>query len=93
MPTPVFAPRVLADVLVWQAQQRPQALALRFLPDAIGLDISYLQLQRRSERAAARLWHQWGVRPGDRVAWLGLTTRTCWYCCLRWRASARHWHR
>ena len=72
MPTPVFAPRVLADVLVWQAQQRPQALALRFLPDAIGLDISYLQLQRRSERAAAHLWHQWGVRPGDRVAWLGL---------------------
>lgn len=31
----------------------------------------YGDLQRRAERAAALLWHGWGVRPGDRVAWLG----------------------
>lgn len=28
-------------------------------------------LRRDAERAAAVAWHDWGVRPGERVAWLG----------------------
>ncbi len=50
------------------ATSRPGAVALRFE----GSDLSYSQLAGRSARVAALLWHQWGVRPGDRVAWLGL---------------------
>src|SRR3569832_752415 len=33
--------------------------------------ITYGELAARIDIAAARLWHGWGVRPGDRVAWLG----------------------
>jgi fatty-acyl-CoA synthase len=33
--------------------------------------ISHGELARMADRAAATLWHAWGVRPGDRVAWLG----------------------
>jgi fatty-acyl-CoA synthase len=33
--------------------------------------ISYRQLAELIEGAAARLWHRAGIRPGDRVAWLG----------------------
>src|SRR5688572_1815195 len=32
---------------------------------------TYGELRIASERAAAVAWHDWGVRPGDRVAWLG----------------------
>lgn len=32
---------------------------------------TYAGLQAAAERAAAIAWHEWGVRPGDRVAWLG----------------------
>lgn len=58
---------------LWQlpgrhAVTRPQAVALSFE----GRDLSYRQLAGRSTRVAALLWHQWGVRPGDRLAWLGL---------------------
>jgi fatty-acyl-CoA synthase len=60
--------RTLDDVLLQHARSRPQALAMRFE----GRDVSYGKLARRTARAAARLWHEWGVRPGDRVAWLGL---------------------
>lgn len=50
------------------ASIRPEAAALRFE----GSDLTYGQLAGRSARVAALLWHNWGVRPGDRVAWLGL---------------------
>ena len=60
--------RTLDDVLLQHARSRPQALAMRFE----GRDVSYGKLARRTARAAARLSHEWGVRPGDRVAWLGL---------------------
>jgi fatty-acyl-CoA synthase len=32
---------------------------------------SYGELRQAADRAAAVAWHGWGVRPGDRVAWLG----------------------
>src|SRR3954471_20053784 len=60
-------PLLLADVLVAHAKARPEATALRF----DGIDCSYALLAAECERASARLWHGWGVRPGDRVAWLG----------------------
>ena len=60
-------PRLLADVLVTHAAARPGAIALRFE----GIDCSYALLAAECARASAQLWHGWGVRPGDRVAWLG----------------------
>jgi fatty-acyl-CoA synthase len=33
--------------------------------------LTYGQLKNAAERAASVAWHRWGVRPGDRVAWLG----------------------
>src|SRR5947199_1295601 len=45
-------------------------------PDAIavvqgGRRIRYRELARLIDHAAARLWHECGIRTGDRVAWLG----------------------
>lgn len=57
-----------ADVLTRHAAAPPGPWAIR----QGGRDYSWGKLARRSQRAAARLWHGWGVRPGDRVAWLGL---------------------
>lgn len=37
-----------------------------------GRVLSYSALSERAASIAATLWHDWGVRPGDRVAWLGL---------------------
>ncbi|MDB5875114.1 MAG: hypothetical protein JWQ07_4556 [Ramlibacter sp.] len=36
-----------------------------------GTDLGYGELAQQCERVAAQLWHSWGVRSGDRVAWLG----------------------
>lgn len=33
--------------------------------------ITYGELREQAAQAAAVAWHAWGVRPGDRVAWLG----------------------
>ena len=60
-------PESLADVLVRQARLRPDATALHFE----GAEVTYGDLARRCERLAAQLWHRWGVREGDRLAWLG----------------------
>ena len=43
------------------------AQALRFA----GRWQTYGELRAAAERAAGVAWHEWGVRPGDRVAWLG----------------------
>ncbi|MEP6790385.1 MAG: AMP-binding protein [Ramlibacter sp.] len=68
MPVPLSPPVTLSQLLAHQALARPDAAALHFE----GRAISYSQLAARSDRWAARLWHEWRVRPGDRVAWLGL---------------------
>ena len=68
MPASLSVPIAFCQLLARQAAVRPDAVALQFE----GQDTSYAQLAGRSERAAARLWHEWRVRPGDRVAWLGL---------------------
>lgn len=60
--------RTLCDVLAHRAAQQPGAVALHFE----GEDLSYGQLASQAAAAASQLAHGWGVRPGDRVAWLGL---------------------
>jgi fatty-acyl-CoA synthase len=57
----------LAHVPSAHAARAPDAPALAFE----GVRVTYAQLAGRCDRAAAQLWHTWGVRPGDRVAWLG----------------------
>jgi len=59
--------RRLADVPAAHAAARPQALALHFE----GRDITYAQLAAACDAVARKLWHGLGVRPGDRVGWLG----------------------
>ena len=60
-------PSVLADVLAAHAASRGDVVALRFG----NTQLSYGELSLRCQRLAAQLWHDWGVRAGDRVAWLG----------------------
>jgi fatty-acyl-CoA synthase len=57
-------PRNLPQVLQAQPAGAP---ALRFS----GEWMSYGELQAAATRAAGVAWDDWGVRPGDRVAWLG----------------------
>lgn len=59
--------QTLPEVLAHQASQAPSAPALHFE----GKAISYAGLARRSTLCAQWLHHEHGVRPGDRVAWLG----------------------
>jgi fatty-acyl-CoA synthase len=49
------------------AASRPDAVAL----GVEGRELSYRDLAVRCEGVASVLWHAWGVRAGDRVAWLG----------------------
>lgn len=60
-------PRLLVDVLEGQARQRPESPAIEFGTQRL----RYADLALRCERAASLLWHDWGVRAGNRVAWLG----------------------
>lgn len=62
------SPLRLSQLPQHHAASRPDAPALRFE----GTTLTYGQLADRSARVAALLWHGWGVRPGERVAWLGL---------------------
>lgn len=68
MAVPPDAPRTLSDVLARQATLRPAQVALRHEAQSI----TYAQLAARVDRAAHVLAHDWQVRAGDRVAWLGL---------------------
>ncbi|MEO7390831.1 MAG: AMP-binding protein [Ramlibacter sp.] len=65
MAAPSFAR--LADMVAAHAVARPGSVALSFE----GRDLTYGELAGACERLASRLWHGWGVRQGDRVAWLG----------------------
>lgn len=63
-----FEPRDLPQVLALHARRHPDAPAVVFE----GRVLSYSALSERAGSIAAIVWHDWGVRPGDRVAWLGL---------------------
>ena len=67
MKVPSSDPGLLADVPARQARLRPEATALHFE----GAEWRYGDLEERCNQLAGRLWHAWGVREGDRVAWLG----------------------
>ena len=56
-----------ADTLALHGAQESARTALVFGEEAI----AYGQLAQAVGRAAAFLWHECGVRPGERVAWLG----------------------
>ncbi|MBG9389177.1 AMP-binding protein [Caenimonas aquaedulcis] len=56
-----------AGVPAAQARRAPGAVALEFDGAALG----YAEFARACEHVAGVLWTHWGVRPGDRVAWLG----------------------
>src|SRR5947207_1263777 len=56
-----------ADAIAAQAARAAHATAIVQGPRRIG----YGELARLIERAAAGLWHQHGIRAGERVAWLG----------------------
>jgi fatty-acyl-CoA synthase len=58
------SPVSLAQVL---QRQDPAAVALCFADERI----TYGGLAEAAGHAASVAWHEWGVRPGDRVAWLG----------------------
>jgi fatty-acyl-CoA synthase len=58
---------VLTEILAAHAKARPHAVAIHFH----GAALTYGELAARCDHVAAQLWHGWGVRSGDRVAWLG----------------------
>ncbi|MBA2960684.1 MULTISPECIES: class I adenylate-forming enzyme family protein [Ramlibacter] len=58
----------LPELLALQARGRGDAPALQFGDQTIG----YAELAARADRMAALLGNTWGVRPGERIAWLGL---------------------
>jgi fatty-acyl-CoA synthase len=60
-------PRLLADVLDRQVRERPESMAVEFGAERL----HHADLALRCERVASLLWHDWGVRAGNRVAWLG----------------------
>ncbi|MBE7942115.1 MULTISPECIES: AMP-binding protein [Ramlibacter] len=60
-------PLLLHEILAAQAGLRPDAPAIRFGER----QLDYAALAQAVGQAASALWHRWGVRPGDRVAWLG----------------------
>jgi len=63
-PSIAHIPETLPEVL---ARHDPAAQALQ----SGGGWLTYGQLRAAADRAAAIAWHAWGVRPGERVAWLG----------------------
>lgn len=58
---------LLEDLLTRHAAGQPGATAVSFE----GESLSYGQIQAQALESASVLAHRWGVRPGDRVAWLG----------------------
>ena len=64
MPVSKFQPENLGQVLRSHDTQAP---AVQFG----GRWYPYGELDAMAARCASVAWHDWGVRPGDRVAWLG----------------------
>ncbi|TBR73812.1 MAG: long-chain fatty acid--CoA ligase [Burkholderiaceae bacterium] len=63
---------ILDDILARHQREQPHALAIRAIESGARRNLTYQGLAQRTAQAAARLWHAWGVRAGDRVAYLGL---------------------
>jgi acyl-CoA synthetase (AMP-forming)/AMP-acid ligase II len=74
---------LLTDIPRVQGAQRGERVAVSF----DGRDLTYAQLDRRSDQVAAVL-QGLGVKPGERVAWLGRPTEA-WYEIFFGVAKAR----
>lgn len=73
----------LTDILAVHGRQRGDRVAVTFE----GRELTYAELDRRSDQAAGLLQAA-GVRPGDRVAWLGRSSEA-WYEIFFGVAKAR----
>src|SRR4051812_13318346 len=58
--------KLLTDIATIHGADQPNKVAIHFE----GRDLTYGEMNRRSDRVAGML-QQAGVKPGDRVAWLG----------------------
>src|SRR5687768_6781728 len=74
---------LLTDIATVHGRARGDRVAVHFE----GRDLTYAELDRRSDQVAGLL-HQAGVRPGDRVAWLGRASEA-WYEIFFGVAKAR----
>jgi len=74
---------ILTDIATVHGRERGDRVAVRFE----GRDLTYAELDRRSDQVAGLL-QQAGVRPGDRVAWLGRASEA-WYEIFFGVAKAR----
>ena len=75
--------RTLTDIPAVHGRERGDKVAVSFE----GRDLTYRELDRRSDQVAAML-QGLGVRPGDRVAWLGRPSEA-WYEIFFGVAKAR----
>ncbi len=75
--------KLLTDIPRVHAHLRPDAVAVSFE----GRTVTYAELERRSD-AVAGLLQAAGVKPGDRVAWLGRSSEL-WYEIFFGTAKAR----
>jgi acyl-CoA synthetase (AMP-forming)/AMP-acid ligase II len=75
--------KTLTDIATVHGRERGHRVAIHFE----GRDLTYAELDRRSDQAAGLL-QQAGVKPGDRVAWLGRPSEA-WYEIFFGVAKAR----
>ncbi|WP_337186663.1 long-chain-fatty-acid--CoA ligase [Phenylobacterium sp.] len=75
--------KTLTDIATVHGRERGERVAVHFE----GRDLTYAELDRRSGQAAGLL-QQAGVKPGDRVAWLGRPSEA-WYEIFFGVAKAR----
>ena len=75
--------KTLTDIATVHGRERGDRVAVHFE----GRDLTYAELDRRSDQAAGLL-QQAGVKPGDRVAWLGRPSEA-WYEIFFGVAKAR----
>ncbi|HEY0646410.1 AMP-binding protein, partial [Phenylobacterium sp.] len=74
---------LLTDIATVHGRERGDRVAVHFE----GRDLTYAELDRRSDQVAGLL-QQAGVKPGDRVAWLGRPSEA-WYEIFFGVAKAR----
>ena len=75
--------KLLTDIATVHGRERGDRVAVHFE----GRDLTYAELDRRSDRVAGLL-QQAGVKPGDRVAWLGRASEA-WFEIFFGVAKAR----
>jgi acyl-CoA synthetase (AMP-forming)/AMP-acid ligase II len=75
--------QLLTDIPRVHGRERGSDVAVHFE----GRDLTYAELDRRSDQVAGML-QALGVKPGDRVAWLGRPTEA-WYEMFFGVAKAR----